>query len=226
MYECSNLKLGIVEGDFELCAAQIVLHYIFDKADFAQVDSEHASNSSSPTPDRTRKQTLKPDPGQIREQDEVGDPRTVQDEDQGGTPLIKPSATIDRFSRHLFPAPFSSNFQKITDHTPANQVLMNMECYTKAIKLTMHPDRHVPVGRKITNGKGVYCVPYYKLGTALREQHEEVGRVFRAARMTGAPESEWPPIPMAYVMGRPTEVLLGDLSEFLMQTVAQQKPDF
>jgi len=44
--------------------------------------------------------------------------------------------------------------------------------------------------------------------------------------MAGLPESEWPPIPMAYVMGRPTEVLLGDLSARLMQTVAQQKPDF
>ena len=44
--------------------------------------------------------------------------------------------------------------------------------------------------------------------------------------MAGVPESEWPQIPMAYVLGRPTEVLLGDLNARLMQTVAQQKPDF
>jgi hypothetical protein len=78
--------------------------------------------------------------------------------------------------------------------------------------------------------KGVYAVKYFKLGTAERQQHEETGRAFRAARMAGVPESEWPQIPMAYVLAlitaRPTEVVLGDLNERPMQTVAQKKSDF
>ena len=186
----------------------------------------------------------------------------MQDEDQRGTPLIDPSATLNRCFRHLFPEPFfkplfeapfqiifsehvvrhlfpapivnhlyQALFQKMTVHTPANQVLMNVECYRRAVKMTIQPDRRdpdrrVPVGRQIKNGKGVYLAKYYKLGTTGRQEHEEIGRVFRAARMAGVPESEWPPVPMSYVLARPTEVLLGDLNERLIQTVAQQKPDF
>ena len=103
---------------------------------------------------------------------------------------------------------------------------MNVECYRQAVKMTMHPDKRAPVGRKLKMDKGVYHVKYFRLGTAKRQQHEEFGGVFRAARMAGVPESEWPPIPMAYVLGRPTEVLLGDLNARLMQTVVQQKTYF
>jgi len=76
-----------------------------------------------------------------------------------------------------------------------------------------YPYKRAPVGRKIKEGKGVYNVKCFKLGTAEREHHEELGRAFRAARMAGVPESDWPPIPMAYVMGRPMEVLLQGLLE-------------
>jgi len=33
---------------------------------------------------------------------------------------------------------------------------MNVECYRRAVKMTMHPDKRVPVGRKIKNGKRLY----------------------------------------------------------------------
>ena len=72
---------------------------------------------------------------------------------------------------------------------------MNVECYRRAVKMTMHPDKRVPVGRKIKNGKRLYTAKYGdELGTTNRQQHEEIGRAFRAARMAGVPESDCPPI--------------------------------
>ena len=63
---------------------------------------------------------------------------------------------MEHVVRHLFPAPIANHPFQATDHTPANQVLMNVECYRRAVKMTMHPDKRVPVGRKIKNGKRLY----------------------------------------------------------------------
>ena len=54
-----------------------------------------------------------------------------------------------------------------------------------------YPYKRAPVGRIIKEGNGVYNVKYFKLGTAEREHHEELGRAFRAARMAGV---DCPPI--------------------------------
>jgi hypothetical protein len=141
--------------------------------------------------------------------------------------------------------PFMSEFPPSVDYCecdhliePAspNQVLVNTECYRRAVQLTMHTNAGVPKYRYQTKDpgtpfgkkKGMYKFKYRKLGQASRSANEVVAQRYKEMRRRGVPHEEISEVdvPPAYCLASPVQVMLGNLCARVIRTVADQTPDF
>ena len=129
-----------------------------------------------------------------------------------------------------------SDYDHLIEPASPNQVLVNIECYRRAVQLTMHTNGGVPKYRMQAKDpgagsqwkKGTYSFKYRKLGQATRSAHEVVAQRYKDMRRRGVPHEQIraADVPPAYCLASPLQVMLGNLCARDIRTVADQTPDF